>query len=105
MAKSKETKTHFEQVPLEIVKQIADEEIWSHEVNGADVTVGPPAKNEQYFRLWQATVAAGQHPSHGRREGGLKVDEHRERLRELGKPASNHQAPEEIMKLSAEKFF
>jgi len=44
MAKSKETKTHFEQVPLEIVKQIADEEIWSHEVNGADVTVGPPAK-------------------------------------------------------------
>jgi hypothetical protein len=37
-------------------------------------------------------------------KGGLKVDELRERLRELGKQASNHQAPEEIMKLNAEKL-
>ena len=44
MPKPKEPKTHFEQVPLEIVKQIADEEIVIHGANGADVTVELPPK-------------------------------------------------------------
>ena len=38
------TKTHFEQVPLEIVKKIAEKEIPDDETNGAGVTVEPPAK-------------------------------------------------------------
>jgi hypothetical protein len=44
MAKSKEPKTHFEQVPLEIVKRIAEVEIPDDERDGADPTVDPPAK-------------------------------------------------------------
>jgi hypothetical protein len=44
MPKSKELKTHFEQVPLEIVKKIAEEEIPYDRVNGTGVTVEPPAK-------------------------------------------------------------
>jgi hypothetical protein len=32
------------------------------------------------------------------------VDKHRERLMELGKQAANQQAPEELMKLYAEKL-
>jgi hypothetical protein len=44
MPKSKEPKTHFEQVPLEIVKQIADQEISSDEENGVRVTVEAPVK-------------------------------------------------------------
>ena len=44
MPKSEEPKTHFEQVPLEIVKKIAKEDILDDEANGADVTVEPPEK-------------------------------------------------------------
>jgi hypothetical protein len=44
MAKSKDPKTYFEQVPLEIVKKIAKVEIPDDETNGADATVEPPAK-------------------------------------------------------------
>ena len=44
MPKSKDPKTHFEQVPLEIVKKIAEEDIPDDETNGADVTVDPPAR-------------------------------------------------------------
>ena len=51
MPKSKEPKTHFEQVPLEIVKKIAEEEIPDDETNGADVAVEPPARKCSAFRV------------------------------------------------------
>jgi len=44
MSKSKGAKTHFEQVPLEIVKKIAEEDIPGDEENDPDVDVDPPAK-------------------------------------------------------------
>jgi hypothetical protein len=44
MAKPKEPKTHFEQVPLKIVKKIAVIEPLDDETNGAGVTINPPAK-------------------------------------------------------------
>ncbi|HVA01276.1 MAG TPA: hypothetical protein VMV34_06425 [Terriglobia bacterium] len=44
MSKSGKPKTHFEQVPLEIVKKIAEEDILDDEANGADVIVEPPEK-------------------------------------------------------------
>ncbi len=44
MAKSKEPRTHFEQVPLEIVKKIAEEIIPDDEASEFDGTVEPPAK-------------------------------------------------------------
>lgn len=44
MSKSKGPKTHFEQVPLEIVKKIAEEDIPNDEADGPDVTVDPPPK-------------------------------------------------------------
>jgi hypothetical protein len=44
MSKSKDSKTHFEQVPLEIVKKIAKEDIPTDEANESDVPVDPPAR-------------------------------------------------------------
>jgi hypothetical protein len=44
MPKAKKPKTHFEQVPLEIVKKIAEEEILDDEADGDDVIVEPPGK-------------------------------------------------------------
>ena len=44
MPKTKKPKTHFEQVPLEIVKKIAAEEIPDDEVDGDDVIVEPSEK-------------------------------------------------------------
>ncbi len=44
MAKSKEPKTHFEQVPLEIVKRIAAEETLNDQAYGVGVSGEPPAK-------------------------------------------------------------
>ena len=44
MTKSEEPKTHFEQVPLEIVKKSAEEDILDDGANGADGTVEPPEK-------------------------------------------------------------
>jgi hypothetical protein len=44
MPESKDSKTHFEQVPLEIVKKIAEGEIPDDETSGADVAVEPPAR-------------------------------------------------------------
>jgi hypothetical protein len=44
MSKSEKPKTHFEQVPLEIVKQIATEDIPEDETDEADVTVELPEK-------------------------------------------------------------
>lgn len=44
MPKSKDSKTHFEQVPLEIVKKIAKEDIPDDEGNEPDVDVDPPAR-------------------------------------------------------------
>ena len=49
MTKSSEPKTHFEQVPLEIVKKIAEEEIPDDETNGADASVERPAINRPAF--------------------------------------------------------
>jgi energy-converting hydrogenase Eha subunit F len=49
MRKSKEDKTYFEQVPLEIVKKIAEEEIPDTETDGAGVPVEPPAKHRGAF--------------------------------------------------------
>ena len=44
MAKSREPKTHFEQVPLEIVKKTAKENLPDDEENAPDVDVDPPAR-------------------------------------------------------------
>jgi len=44
MPKTKKPKTHFEQVPLEIVKKIAAEEIPDDEPTGDGVIVEPPGK-------------------------------------------------------------
>ena len=49
MAKSKEPKTHFEQVSLEIVKRIAAGEISSDEANGDEVAVDAPAKKRAAY--------------------------------------------------------
>ena len=57
MTKPKGPKTHFEQVPLEIVKRIAEEEIPDDETSGADVAVEPPAKKGSAFpRFGRAKV-------------------------------------------------
>ena len=105
MPKSKEPKTHFEQVRLEIVKQIVDEEISSDKANGVEQAVGPPARKRAVFAaLGSATVKALSHPSHGRHDGALNVDKRQERLMELGEPAANAQAFEELVKLSDEKL-
>jgi hypothetical protein len=50
MPQSNQPKTHFEQVPLEIVKKIAEEEILDDETNGPDARVEPPAKKCSAFR-------------------------------------------------------
>jgi hypothetical protein len=50
MPKSKERITHFEQVPLETVKQIVDQEISCDEANGAEVALEAPAKKRAVFR-------------------------------------------------------
>jgi len=44
MPKSKDPKTYFEQVPLEIVKKIAEEDIPDDEAKGTGLTVEPPAR-------------------------------------------------------------
>jgi len=44
MPKTKKPKTHFEQVPLEIVKRIAEEEIPDDEANGENVIAESPGK-------------------------------------------------------------
>jgi hypothetical protein len=44
MSKSEKPKIHFEQVPLEIVKKIAKEDIPEDESDEADVTVELPEK-------------------------------------------------------------
>jgi hypothetical protein len=44
MSKSEKPKTHFEQVPLEIVKKIAKEDIPEDESDEVDVTVEFPEK-------------------------------------------------------------
>jgi hypothetical protein len=49
MAISKEPKTHFEQVPLEIVKKIAKEDIPDDDVGGANVTGEALAKKCSAF--------------------------------------------------------
>jgi hypothetical protein len=49
MLKSKEPKTHFEQVSLEIVKQIVAEGISCDEANGAEVALEAPAKKRAVF--------------------------------------------------------
>jgi hypothetical protein len=49
-------------------------------------------------------VNALKNPSHGRYEGGLKVNEHRERLRELYSQASKDYTPATLMKLIDEKL-
>ncbi len=49
MPKSKKPETHFEQVPLEIVKQIAAEDISSDEANGDEVAVDAAAKKRAVY--------------------------------------------------------
>ncbi|HMD85749.1 MAG TPA: hypothetical protein VKO18_13725 [Terriglobia bacterium] len=52
-----EPKTHFERVPLEIAKKIAEEEYPDAETIGTDVTVERPARKCSAFpRLRRATV-------------------------------------------------
>ena len=51
MAKPKVRKTHFEQVPLEIVKKIAAVETPDDATNGLGLTVKPPAKSKPHTRV------------------------------------------------------
>jgi hypothetical protein len=51
MAKPKRGKTHFEQVPLELVKKIALVETADDATNGLGLTVKPPAKRKPYSRF------------------------------------------------------
>ena len=44
MSKSKDCKTYFEQIPLAIVKKIANEEIPDDEAKGTGPVVEPPAR-------------------------------------------------------------
>ena len=44
MSKSEKPKTHFEQVPLEIVKKIAKEDLPEDESDESEVTVELPEK-------------------------------------------------------------
>ena len=44
MPKSKKPKIHFEQVPLEIVKKIAEEDIPGDERDGNDTIIEAPKK-------------------------------------------------------------
>jgi len=44
MPKSKGPKTHFEQVPLEVVKKIADEKIPDGQAHEPNVPVDPPSE-------------------------------------------------------------
>jgi hypothetical protein len=44
MPKSKGPKTHFEQIPLKIVKKIAKEDIPDDDANGPGEDVDPPVK-------------------------------------------------------------
>jgi hypothetical protein len=44
MPKTKKPKTHFDQVPLEIVRKITEQEIPDDEANEENVIVEPPAK-------------------------------------------------------------
>jgi len=48
MSKSKEPKTYFEQVPLEIVKKIVEQGI-PDDADGTDGTVNPPVKRRAGF--------------------------------------------------------
>jgi hypothetical protein len=49
MTKPKDPKTYFEKVPLEIVKQIAEEDPSDDAASGADAPVEPPAKKRSAF--------------------------------------------------------
>jgi len=49
MPKSKDSKTHFEQIRLEIVKKIAEEEIPDDEAKGTGPIVEPPARKCSAF--------------------------------------------------------
>ena len=51
MARPKHPKTHFEQVPLEIVKKIAAVETPDDATNGLGLTVKPPAKSKPHTRV------------------------------------------------------
>ena len=69
MPKIKQPKTHFEQVPLEIVKKIAEEEIPHDEPKGTGPIVEPPARKCSGFtRFRRAPANVLQHHSHGVRE-------------------------------------
>lgn len=50
MPNPKDPKTHFEQVPLEIVKKIAEEDILDDETNEGGETVERPAKKRSALR-------------------------------------------------------
>jgi len=50
MTKSNKPKTFFEQVPLEIVKKIAEEDTANDVTNKADPSVEGPAKKRAAFR-------------------------------------------------------
>ncbi len=51
MPKTKKPKTHFEQVPLEKVKEIAEEDIRGDGGNGGDVIVEPPENGGLHSRV------------------------------------------------------
>jgi len=73
MAKSQEPRTHFEQVPLEIVKKIVEEEIPDEETNGPDPAVNPPARKCSAFtRFRSAALNAQQYLAFDRREAATE---------------------------------
>jgi len=70
MSKSKVPKTHFEQVPLEIVKKIAQEDPPDDNTNGLDMIIEPPARKCAAIPgLRLPTLNAVERPSRGRQGG------------------------------------
>ena len=57
MTQPKDAKTHFEQVPLEIVKKIAEGEIPDDEAKGTGRTVEPPARKCSAFTRFRRAPA------------------------------------------------
>jgi hypothetical protein len=83
MTKPTDAKTHFEQVPLEIVKKIAEEEIRDDETSGAGVTV-PTNLRQRKLNTSAFQVELGECPVRpiSRHHRGLKVNKPRGGLRE-----------------------
>lgn len=56
MSKTKKPKTHFEQVPIEIIKDIPVEVIPDDEIDQEDLIVDPPEISKRHSRAQSSRV-------------------------------------------------